>query len=132
MRYVINITKNKTSKDGSILGKVLDFKNEMTLHEQSELNVYKKHPQLTACNREVTIYNRYTQQKVQTIMFGSNSYLGATIFPEAIQKAIEVTKELGIGSVEAPRILPFSFRGYCQKRSFPILGSFHFLSNLQG
>ena len=34
--------------------------------------------------------------------------------------------------VEAPRILPFSFRGYCQKRSFPILGSFHFLSNLQG
>ena len=45
MRYVINITKNKTSKDGSILGKVLDFKNEMTLHEQSELNVYKKHPQ---------------------------------------------------------------------------------------
>ena len=28
-------------------------------------------------------------------MFGSNSYLGATIFPEAIQKAIEVTKELG-------------------------------------
>lgn len=56
MRYVINITKNKTSKDGSILGKVLDFKNEMTLHEQSELNVYKKHPQLTACNREVTIY----------------------------------------------------------------------------
>ena len=49
MRYVINITKNKTSKDGSILGKVLDFKNEMTLHEQSELNVYKKHPQLTAC-----------------------------------------------------------------------------------
>lgn len=53
MRYVINITKNKTSKDGSILGKVLDFKNEMTLHEQSELNVYKKHPQLTACNRDV-------------------------------------------------------------------------------
>ena len=41
MRYVINITKNKTSKDGSILGKGLDFKNEMTLHQQSELNVYK-------------------------------------------------------------------------------------------
>ena len=89
MRYVINITKNKTSKDGSILGKVLDFKNEMTLHEQSELNVYKKHPQLTACNREVTIYNRYTQQKVQTIMFGSNSYLGATIFPETIQRLLK-------------------------------------------
>lgn len=35
-------------------------------------------------------------------MFGSNSYLGATIFPEAIQKAIEVTKELGIGSGGVP------------------------------
>lgn len=35
-------------------------------------------------------------------MFGSNSYLGATIFPEAIQKAIEVTKEFGIGSGGVP------------------------------
>ncbi|WP_270415509.1 aminotransferase class I/II-fold pyridoxal phosphate-dependent enzyme [Bacteroides ovatus] len=102
MKYVISITKNKSSKDGSIMGKVLDFKDEMDLHEQSELNVYKKHPQLTACDREVTVYNRHTQQKVQAIMFGSNSYLGATIFPEAIQKAVEVTKEIGIGSGGVP------------------------------
>ena len=57
---------------------------------------------MTACDRRVTVYNRHTQQKVQAIMFGSNSYLGATIFPEAIQKAIEVTKEFGIGSGGVP------------------------------
>lgn len=102
MNYKVNLTGNRTSKDGSIMGKVHDFKEEMALHEQSELNVYKKHPQLTACDRDVTVYNRHTQQKVRAIMFGSNSYLGATIFPEAIQKAIEVTKEFGIGSGGVP------------------------------
>lgn len=35
-------------------------------------------------------------------MFGSNSYLGATIWPEAVNKAVEVTKELGIGSGGVP------------------------------
>ena len=100
--YVVNLTGNRTSKDGSIMGKVLDFKDEMTLHEQSGLNVYKKHPQLTACDREVTVYNRHTQEKVQAVMFGSNSYLGATVFPEAIRKAIEVTNEFGIGSGGVP------------------------------
>lgn len=84
------------------MGKVLDFKEEMKLHEQSELNVYKKNPQLSACDREVIIYNRHTKQTAKAIMFGSNSYLGATIFPEVIQKAIEVTKEFGIGSGGVP------------------------------
>lgn len=28
MKYVINMTVNKTSKDGSILGKVSDFQEE--------------------------------------------------------------------------------------------------------
>lgn len=102
MNYIVNLTGNRTSKDGSIMGKVLDFKEEIALHEQSGLNVYKKHPQLTACDRNVTVYNRHTQQKVEAIMFGSNSYLGATIFPEAIQKAIEVTQEFGIGSGGVP------------------------------
>ena len=63
MSYIVNLTGNRTSKDGSIMGKVHDFKEEMALHEQSELNVYRKHPQLTACDRRVTVYNRHTQQK---------------------------------------------------------------------
>lgn len=102
MDYVINLTGNRTSKDNSILGKVFDFKEEMALHEQCELNVYKKHPQLSACDREVNVFNRHSQKVVKEIMFGSNSYLGATIFPEAIQKAIEVTKEFGVGSGSVP------------------------------
>lgn len=102
MNYVANLTGNRISKDGSIMGKVYDFQNEMIQHEESELNVYKKHPQLSACDREVYVYNRHTKYKEKAIMFGSNSYLGATIFPEAIEKAIEVTKEFGIGSGGVP------------------------------
>lgn len=102
MNYVTNLTGNRTSKDGSIMGKVIDFQYEMAQHEQNELNVYKKHPQLSACDREVFIHNRHTKQKVKALMFGSNSYLGATIFPEAIEKAVEVTKEFGIGAGGVP------------------------------
>ena len=102
MDYIVNLTGNRTSKDNSILGKVFDFKEEMILHEQCGLNVYKKHPQVSACDREVSVFNRHSGKVVKEIMFGSNSYLGATIFPEAIQKAIEVTKEFGIGSGSVP------------------------------
>jgi len=102
MSYTVDLTCNKTSKDASIMGKISDFKEQMLLHEQNGLNVYKKHPQLTACDREVCIYNRHTKKKVNAIMFGSNSYLGATIFPEAVKKAVEVTKEFGIGSGGVP------------------------------
>lgn len=102
MNYTANLTGNRTSKDDSIMGKVIDFQSEMVQHEQSELNVYKKHPQLSACDREVFVYNRHNKQKVKVLMFGSNSYLGATIFPEAIKKAVEVTKEFGIGSGGVP------------------------------
>ena len=102
MNYVANLTGNRISKDASIMGKVHDFQNEMIQHEKSGLNVYKKHPQLSACDREVYVFNRHTLKNVNAIMFGSNSYLGATIFPEAIEKAIEVTREFGIGSGGVP------------------------------
>ena len=102
MKYTINLTGNKTSKDGSILGKVRDFKYEMDQHEKEELNNYKKHPHMSACDRTSIIHNRHTNQDVKTIMFGSNSYLGATVFPSAIEKAIEVTRMFGIGSGGVP------------------------------
>lgn len=38
MKYTVNLTGNKASKDGSILGKVCDFKYEMEQHEKEELN----------------------------------------------------------------------------------------------
>lgn len=102
MNYEVDLVGNKASKDGSILGKVSDFKEQMYKHELNELNVYKKHPQITSCDRTVCIYNRHTKKEVKALMFGSNSYLGATIFPDAIKKAIEVTKEFGIGSGGVP------------------------------
>ncbi len=38
MRYTLDMSINKTSKDGSILGKVLDFQEELLQHEEAELN----------------------------------------------------------------------------------------------
>lgn len=102
MKYVINMTVNKTSKDGSILGKVSDFQEELRQHEEAGLNNYKKHPHVSACDRESLVNNRHTGKTEKVIIFGSNSYLGATILPEAVEKAIEVTKEFGIGSGGVP------------------------------
>ena len=102
MTYKVDLIGNKLSKDASIMGKVYDFKKQMQLHDLNNLNVYKKHPQLSSCDREVLIYNRYTQKKMKCIMFGSNSYLGATIFPEAIKSATAATQEMGIGSGGVP------------------------------
>ncbi len=102
MEYVISLTKNKNSHDGSILGKVHDFQNEMKQHEFAGLNVYKKNPLLSACDREVLVYNRHIRQEIKALMFGSNSYLGATYLPHVIKKAIEVTQKFGIGSGGVP------------------------------
>lgn len=102
MKYTVNMAANKTSKDGSILGKVVEFQEELKQHEHAGLNSLKKHPHISACDRECLVYNRHTKKKVKVIVFGSNSYLGATIFPEAVDKAVEATKEFGIGSGSVP------------------------------
>ncbi len=102
MDYIADLTKNRTSTDGSIMGKVHDFKVEMRLHEQNKLNVYKKYPQLTACDREVTVYDRHHNVEKKVILFGSNSYLGATNSKTAIEKSIKATIEMGIGSGGVP------------------------------
>lgn len=102
MKYTVNLTGNKVSKDGSILGKVCDFKYEMEQHEKEEFNNYKKHPHMSACDRTSIVHNRHTNRDVETIMFGSNSYLGATVFTSAIEKAIEATRAFGIGSGGVP------------------------------
>lgn len=102
MDYIADLTKNRTSTDGSIMGKVHDFKVEMRLHEQNKLNVYKKYPQLTACDREVTVYDRHHNVEKKVILFGSNSYLGATNSKTAIEKSIKATIKMGIGSGGVP------------------------------
>lgn len=102
MGYTVNLTGNKNSKDGSILGKINDFRQEMALHESEGLNNYKKHPHLSACARTSIVHNRHTGKDIETVMFGSNSYLGATIFSEAIEQSIEATRRFGIGSGGVP------------------------------
>ncbi|MDR2914095.1 MAG: pyridoxal phosphate-dependent aminotransferase family protein [Tannerella sp.] len=102
MNYTITLTANKLSKNGSIMGKVKDFKREMEQHEKGALNVYKKNPQMSACDRVVTVYNRHTKQNVEAIMFGSNSYLGASNLQNAKREAVKVTEEFGIGSGGVP------------------------------
>ena len=102
MNYTVNLTGNKNSKDGSILSKVGDFRKEMAQHETEGLNNYKKHPHLSACDRTSIIHNRHTGKDIDTVMFGSNSYLGATIFDEAIEFSIEATRKFGIGSGGVP------------------------------
>lgn len=102
MKYTVNMSANKTSKDGSILGKVTDFQEELRLHETAGLNSMKKHPHVSACDRACMVYNRHTGKTEKVIVFGSNSYLGATILPDVVEKAVEVTKEFGIGSGSVP------------------------------
>lgn len=102
MSYTINMTVNKNSRDGSILGKIADFQEELKQHELVGLNNYKKHPHVSSCDRECLVYDRHKKEVKRVVMFGSNSYLGATTFPEAIEKAIAVTKDFGIGSGGVP------------------------------
>lgn len=46
--------------------------------------------------------NRHTKQNIETIHFGSNSYLGSSVLEHAIKKSIAAMMEYGIGSGSVP------------------------------
>lgn len=101
--YKIDLRKNKKSTNGSIMEKVNDFQATVFAeHERLGLNLLKKSPMTSCCDREVSMLERHTNREISFLMFGSNSYIGATIASNAIEKAIEVTKEYGIGSGGVP------------------------------
>lgn len=102
MIYTPSLTRNKNSNDGSIMSKIMDFKQEMQSHEDANLNVYKKHPTVTACDRKVVIYNRFSKKEEIKISFGSNSYLGASNWKRAKKEASEVLLRYGIGTGSVP------------------------------
>lgn len=102
MSYTANLTKNKKSTDGSILGKVADFQKELALHEQAGLNVYVKPELTTPCDRTVRVRNRFTGLEEPKVMFGSNSYLGASNMERAKKVNARVVAEHGIGSGGVP------------------------------
>lgn len=100
--YTISLTANRKSKDGSIMGKISDFREEMIKHEISSYNIYKKNPFITACDRQVKYFDRHELKEKVAIMFGSNSYLGLCNSPYVINKSIECIKRLGVGSGGVP------------------------------
>lgn len=102
MEYIISLTSNKFSKDGSILGKVADFQHELQKHEKEGLNIYKKSPVISSCDRRITISNRHTKQNVEAIHFGSNSYLGTSNLQNVIKESIAATTLYGVGSGSVP------------------------------
>lgn len=102
MKYQINLQLNKNSSDGSIMGKVNDFQESFQTHEELGLNLVRKSPMISACDRKVRILNRHNKKEINALMFGSNSYLGATILENAIERSIEITKKFGIGSGGVP------------------------------
>lgn len=101
-KYLVSLVANRKSKDGTIMGKILDFKEEMIKHENSFYNIYKKNPFLSACDRQVKYFDRHKAEEQSAIMFGSNSYLGLCNSEYAINKTIECIKELGVGSGGVP------------------------------
>lgn len=102
--YKFDIQINKNSKDGSILGKVRDFRQTFTEHERLGYNYYKKNPLTTICDREVEIFNRHEKAPQRALMFGSNNYLGVIANEKAKARAIEAIKEFGIGSGGVPAL----------------------------
>ena len=100
--YKIDFQKSKTSTDGSIMSKIIEFHNDLKLHDSLQLNIYVKPPSTTACDREVEIVDRHTGNKRKMLMFGSNSYINATNLQAGIDAAQNVIKEYGIGSGGVP------------------------------
>jgi 8-amino-7-oxononanoate synthase len=100
--YTVNLYENKNSRDGSIMGKIIDFQSHIRTHELLKLNLYRKSPLVSACDREVKIHERHSGEEVKMLMFGSNNYLGAVTCDNAVKIAAGVINEFGIGSGGVP------------------------------
>lgn len=123
MRYTADLTKNKKSADGSILGKVHDFQDELRQHEQSRLNVYVKPELTTPCDRVVRIRNRFTGEEEEKIMFGSNSYLGASNMDSAKKANLDAVTRCGIGTGSVPLLSgTISYQNMLEKKISNLTG----------
>ncbi|MDR1707106.1 MAG: pyridoxal phosphate-dependent aminotransferase family protein [Prevotella sp.] len=100
--YKIDLTTCKNSKDGSILEKVYTFQKQLEKHEQLKYNILKKSPLISPCDRKVVIFDRFKNQAIEALMFGSNNYLGCVTLQSAINKSIEITQNYGIGAGGVP------------------------------
>lgn len=101
-KYKVDLSINKSSRDNSIMGKIHDFRKNMDKHEALGLNLLKKSPLFSSCDRQVTIFDRHTKKMKEALMFGSNNYLNATTCEKAIEKSKSVIEEYGVGSGGVP------------------------------
>ena len=104
-KYKVDLQSNRINSDKnncSILDKVLDYKIKVDVHETLGLNLIRKSPTVSICDREVLVHERHSNNTLKALMFGSNNYLGAIANEGVINKSIEATKEFGIGSGGVP------------------------------
>ncbi len=102
MVYKIDIQSNRKSQDGTILGKINDFHEQLIVHEREGINILKKSLLTSASDSKVTYYDRFKKKEKTALMFGSNNYLGAVTNQLCIGAAIEATQKYGIGSGGVP------------------------------
>ena len=86
LKYKVDLYKNKQSSDGTILGKVYEFREQLEEHESFQFNILAKSPSISACDRIVQVLDRYSQKVIEALMFGSNNYLGAVMYECAIKQ----------------------------------------------
>ena len=102
MVYKIDIQSNRKSLDGTILGKINDFHEQLIIHEREGINILKKSPLTSASDSKVSYYDRFEKKEKTALMFGSNNYLGAVTNQICIDTAIAATMKYGIGSGGVP------------------------------
>ena len=105
------------------MAKIENFQSHFKEHERMGLNIYARSPMISACDREVEILDRHTGQVNKMLMFGSNSYLNATICPAAVKKAAEVIQQCGIGTGGVPLLSGTSdYQNKLEKEISQLLG----------
>lgn len=102
MVYKIDIQTNRKSFDGTILGKINNFHEQLIIHERENINILKKSPLTSASDSKVTYLDRFQKKEKVALMFGSNNYLGAVTNETCITAAIEATQKYGIGAGGVP------------------------------
>jgi glycine C-acetyltransferase len=121
--FKIDYAACKTSPGGNIMAKIENFQSHFKEHERMGLNIYARSPMISACDREVEILDRHTGQVNKMLMFGSNSYLNATICPAAVKKAAEVIQQCGIGTGGVPLLSGTSdYQNKLEKEISQLLG----------
>lgn len=122
--YKVDLNVNKQSQDHSILGKVHDYHELVVKHEALELNLLLKSPIVSSSAKEVVVRERHTGEKMKSLMFGSNNYLGVITNPSVITKTIDAIKEYGVGSGGVPILSGTSYYHDKLEKTLSVLSGF--------